>query len=69
MLGEDPITYEELFAEHKQKNDVIKALFEANLIGSFERTRHHGVRWKGFSAEGVLQIGFNTTSYTACPSL
>jgi hypothetical protein len=54
MLREDPITYEELSPEHKQKYDEIEALFEADLIGSFERTRHHGVRWKGFSAEGTL---------------
>jgi hypothetical protein len=32
----------------------MKALFEADLIGSFERTRHHGVRWKGFSPESAL---------------
>jgi hypothetical protein len=37
-----------------EKYDEIKALFEADLIGSFERTRHHGVRWKGFSTEGDL---------------
>jgi hypothetical protein len=54
MSREDPITYEELSAEHKQKYDEINALFEADLIGSFERTRHHGVRWKGFSPEGAL---------------
>jgi hypothetical protein len=54
MTRDDPITYEELPAEHKQKYDKIKALFEADLIGSFERTRHHGVRWKGFSPEGAL---------------
>jgi hypothetical protein len=54
MLREDPIMYEELPAEHKQKYDEIKALFEANLIDSFEKTRHHGVRWKGFSLEGAL---------------
>jgi hypothetical protein len=41
-------------AEHKHKYDEIKALFEADLIGSFERTCHHGVRWKGFSPEGAL---------------
>jgi hypothetical protein len=29
-------------------------IFEADLIGSFEKTRHHGVRWKGFSPEGDL---------------
>jgi hypothetical protein len=54
MMRDDPITYEEMSAEHKQKYDEIKALFEADLIGSFEKTRHHGVRWKGFSLEGVL---------------
>jgi hypothetical protein len=54
MMREDPITYEELPAEHKQKYDEIKALFEADLIGSSEKTHHHGVRWKGFSPEGAL---------------
>jgi hypothetical protein len=54
MLKGDPVTYEELTSEHKQKFDEIKALFEANLIGSFERTRHHGIRWKGFLPEGAL---------------
>jgi hypothetical protein len=54
MMRKDPITYEELPAEHKQKYDEIKALFKADLIGSFEKTCHHGVRWKGFSPEGAL---------------
>jgi hypothetical protein len=54
MSREDPITYEELAAKHKQKYNEIKTLLEADLIGSFERTRHHGVRWKGFSPEGAL---------------
>jgi hypothetical protein len=54
MTREDPIMYEELPSEHKQKYDEIKALFEADLISSFEKTRHHGVRWKGFSPEGAL---------------
>jgi hypothetical protein len=54
MLKGDSVTYEELTPEHKQKFDEIKALFEADLIGSFERTRHHGIRWKGFSPEGTL---------------
>jgi hypothetical protein len=49
-----PVTYEELTPEHKQKFDEIKALFEADLIGSFERTRHHGIRWNRFSPEGGL---------------
>jgi hypothetical protein len=54
MTRDDPITYEELPAEHKQKYDKIKALFDADLIGSFEKTRHHSVRWKGFSPESSL---------------
>jgi hypothetical protein len=54
MMREDPITYEELPAENKQKYDEIKALFEADLISSFEKTCHHGVRWMGFSPEGAL---------------
>jgi hypothetical protein len=54
MSKGDPVTYEELTPEHKQNFDEIKALFEADLIGSFERTRHHGIRWKGFSPEGAL---------------
>src|SRR3954469_22518188 len=49
-----PVTYDELPEEHKAKYDDVKALFEANLIGSFERTRKHGIRWKGFSPEGAL---------------
>jgi hypothetical protein len=54
MPNENPITYEELSDEHKQKYNEIKAAFEADLIGSFERTRHHGIRLKGFSSEGAL---------------
>jgi hypothetical protein len=54
MSKGDQVTYEELTPEHKQKFDEIKALFEADLIGSFERSRHHGIRWKGFSPKGAL---------------
>ncbi|PVH63959.1 hypothetical protein PAHAL_2G146100 [Panicum hallii] len=54
MARDDPITYEELSAEHKQRYDEIKTQFEDDLIGSFERTRNKGVRWKGFSPEGAL---------------
>jgi hypothetical protein len=54
MSNENPITYGELSNEHKQKYNEIKAAFEADLIGSFERTRHHGIRLKGFSSEGAL---------------
>jgi hypothetical protein len=45
MTRDEPITYEELLAEHKQKYDEIRALFETDLIGSFEKTHHHGVKW------------------------
>jgi hypothetical protein len=54
MSKGDPVTYEELTPELKQKFDEIKPLFEADLIGSFERTHHHGIRWKGNSPEGTL---------------
>jgi hypothetical protein len=54
MSKGDPATYEELTPKHKQKFDEIKALFEVDLIESLERTRHHGIRWKGFSSEGAL---------------
>jgi hypothetical protein len=53
MARDEPITYEELSAEHKQRYDEIKTQFEAGLISSFERTHHHSVRWKGFSPEGA----------------
>jgi hypothetical protein len=54
MSKGDPVTYKELTPEHKQKFDEIKALFKADLIGSFERTHHHSIWWKGFSPEGAL---------------
>jgi hypothetical protein len=54
MSKGDPVTYEEPTPEHKQKFNEIKTLFEADLIGSFERTHHHSIRWKGFSSEGAL---------------
>ncbi|KAK1606253.1 hypothetical protein QYE76_029926 [Lolium multiflorum] len=49
-----PVTYDELTEDHKKNYDAIKSQFEADLIGSFEKTRSHGVRWKGFSPEGIL---------------
>jgi hypothetical protein len=59
MSKGDPVTYEELTPKHKQKFDEIKALFKADLIGSFEWTHHHGIRWKGFSPEGALHQEVN----------
>jgi hypothetical protein len=48
MPDENSITFEELSDEHKQRYNEIKVAFEADLISSCERTRHHGIRWKGF---------------------
>ncbi|KAK1645268.1 hypothetical protein QYE76_063073 [Lolium multiflorum] len=54
-MAEEPITYEGLPTEHKKKYDDLKAILEAELIGSFEKTRSHGVRFKGFAPQGVLE--------------
>jgi hypothetical protein len=62
MPDENLITFEELSDEHKQRYNEIKATFEADLISLFERTRHHGIRWKGFSSEGALnEVDLSTT--------
>ncbi|KAK1620791.1 hypothetical protein QYE76_026308 [Lolium multiflorum] len=42
-MSDEPIKYEDLPAEHKKKYDELKAIFEADLIGSFEKTRSHGI--------------------------
>ncbi|KAK1620567.1 hypothetical protein QYE76_026084 [Lolium multiflorum] len=54
MADGTPVTYEDLTDELKKKYDEIKVILEADLIGSYHRTRSHGVRWKGFSPEGAL---------------
>jgi hypothetical protein len=69
MMRDDPIMYEELPAEHKQKYDEIKALFEADHIGSFEKTRHHGIRWKGFSLEDCTRALRQEVNYMVAHSL
>jgi hypothetical protein len=53
-MQDSPITYEKLPPEHQVKYDQIKALFEANPIGTFERTCNYGIQWKGFLLEGAL---------------
>ncbi|KAK1678484.1 hypothetical protein QYE76_039332 [Lolium multiflorum] len=53
-MAEEPITYKDLPTEHKKKYDDLKAILEAELIGSFEKTRSHGVRFKGFAPQGIL---------------
>ena len=54
MADGTPVTYEDLTDELKKKYDEVKAILEADLIGSFHRTRSHGIRWKGFSPDGAL---------------
>ncbi|KAK1617111.1 hypothetical protein QYE76_022628 [Lolium multiflorum] len=54
MADGTPVTYEDLTDELKKKYDEVKAILEADLIGSFHRTRSHGIRWKGFSPNGAL---------------
>ncbi|KAK1605386.1 hypothetical protein QYE76_029059 [Lolium multiflorum] len=54
-MAEEPIKYEDLPAEHKKKYDDLKAIFEADLIGSFEKTCSHGIKFKGFQPEGALE--------------
>ncbi|KAK1611073.1 hypothetical protein QYE76_034746 [Lolium multiflorum] len=53
-MAEEQITYEDLPTEHKKKYDDLKVILEAELIGSFEKTRSHGVRFKGFAPQGIL---------------
>ncbi|KAK1681144.1 hypothetical protein QYE76_041992 [Lolium multiflorum] len=57
-MADKPIKYEDLPAEHQKKYDELKAIIEAELIGSFEKTRSHGIRFKGFTPQGALE-GFD----------
>ncbi|KAK1627368.1 hypothetical protein QYE76_001683 [Lolium multiflorum] len=56
MEESTPVKYEDLTDELKKKHDEIKAVLEAELIGSFHRTRSHGVRWKGFSPKRSMEL-------------
>jgi hypothetical protein len=59
----EPVKYEDLPDEFKKRYDELKAQLEAELIGAFERTRSRGIRFKGFTPEGVLDgIDFSTPS-------
>ncbi|KAK1694451.1 hypothetical protein QYE76_011148 [Lolium multiflorum] len=70
MAEETPVTYEELNGELKKKYDEVKAFLEADLIGSFHRTRSHGIRWKGFSPDGALDgVDLSTPSEERTRSL
>ncbi|KAK1666631.1 hypothetical protein QYE76_054790 [Lolium multiflorum] len=42
-MAEEQIAYEDLPPDHKKKYDELKAIVEAELIGSFEKTRSHGI--------------------------
>ncbi|KAK1697522.1 hypothetical protein QYE76_014219 [Lolium multiflorum] len=53
-MAEEPVKYEDLPPEHKKKYDDLKAILEADLIGAFEKTRSHGIKFKGFQPEGAL---------------
>ncbi|KAK1617321.1 hypothetical protein QYE76_022838 [Lolium multiflorum] len=56
-MAEEQITYKDLPAEHKKKYDELKAICEAELIGSFETTRSHSIKLKG---DTRLSHGVNT---------
>ncbi|KAK1665068.1 hypothetical protein QYE76_053227 [Lolium multiflorum] len=57
-MAEEQITYEDLPAEHKKKCDELKAICEAELIGSFAKARLHGIKVKGGtrSSPGVNMV-------------
>jgi hypothetical protein len=55
MSKGDPVTNEELIPEHKQKFDEIKALFEADLIGSFEMMSYSGSKKQNRSLHTCAQ--------------
>jgi hypothetical protein len=69
MSKGDPVTYEELTPEHKQKFDEIKALFEADLIGSFERTRNHGIRGRGSRPKALSMEWIYLSCQKSAPEL
>ncbi|KAK1618731.1 hypothetical protein QYE76_024248 [Lolium multiflorum] len=48
MADGTPVTYEDLTEELKKKYDEVKAILEADLIGSFHEPAHMA-SWKGFS--------------------
>ncbi|KAK1693462.1 hypothetical protein QYE76_010159 [Lolium multiflorum] len=52
MADGTPVTYGDLPDDLKKQYNEIKATLEADLIGSFQRTRSGGIRWKGFSPQG-----------------
>ncbi|KAK1627204.1 hypothetical protein QYE76_001519 [Lolium multiflorum] len=70
VAEETPVTYGDLTGELKKKYDEIKSALEADLIGSFHRTRSHGIGWKGFTPEGALDgVDLSTPSEERTRSL
>ncbi|KAK1697924.1 hypothetical protein QYE76_014621 [Lolium multiflorum] len=69
MADSTPVTYEDLTEELKKKYDEVKAILEADLIGSFHRTRSHGVRWKGFSLKALDGVDLSAPSEERTRSL
>ncbi|KAK1641964.1 hypothetical protein QYE76_059769 [Lolium multiflorum] len=65
MADGAPVTYEDLTDELKKKYDEVKAILEADLIGSFHRTRSHGIRWKGFSPGALDGVDLSVPSKNA----
>ncbi|KAK1665110.1 hypothetical protein QYE76_053269 [Lolium multiflorum] len=60
-MAEEQITYKDLPAEHNKKYDELKAICEAELIGSFETTRSHNIKLKGDTRSSH---GVNTSSHS-----
>ena len=56
-MAEEQITYKDLPAEHKEKYDELRAICEAELIGSSETTRPHNIKLRGNTC---LSHGVNT---------
>ncbi|KAK1664686.1 hypothetical protein QYE76_052845 [Lolium multiflorum] len=56
-MAEEQITYKDLPAEHKKKYDELKAICEAELIGSSETTRSRNIKLRGNTC---LSHGVNT---------
>ncbi|KAK1663275.1 hypothetical protein QYE76_051434 [Lolium multiflorum] len=69
MAEGTPVKYEDLTEEPKKKHDEIKAVLEADLIGSFHEPAHMA-SWKGFSPEGALDgVDLSTPSEERTRSL
>ncbi|KAK1617461.1 hypothetical protein QYE76_022978 [Lolium multiflorum] len=56
-MVEEQVTYKDLPAEHKKKYDELKAICEAELIGSSETTRSRNIKLRGNTC---LSHGVNT---------